>query len=34
MTDDQIMRSIRALDIEDPTILQVLPAYQEAVSEG
>ncbi len=33
MTDDQIMRSIRALDIEDPTILQVLPAYQEAVSE-
>ena len=33
MTNDQIMRSIRALDIEDPTILQVLPAYQEAVSE-
>ena len=33
MTDDQIMRSIRALDIEDPTILQVLPAYQEAISE-
>ncbi|HEY5954077.1 MAG TPA: polysaccharide biosynthesis tyrosine autokinase [Terrimicrobiaceae bacterium] len=33
MTDDQIMRSTRALDIEDPTILQVLPAYQEAVSE-
>ncbi|HET6892254.1 MAG TPA: polysaccharide biosynthesis tyrosine autokinase, partial [Pyrinomonadaceae bacterium] len=33
MTDDQIMRSIRALDIEDPTILQVLPAYQEAASE-
>jgi polysaccharide biosynthesis transport protein len=33
MTDDQIMRSIRALDIEDPTVLQVLPAYQEAASE-
>jgi polysaccharide biosynthesis transport protein len=33
MTDDQIMRSIRALDIEDTTILQVLPTYQEAVSE-
>ena len=25
MTDDQIMRSTRALDIEDPTILQVFP---------
>jgi succinoglycan biosynthesis transport protein ExoP len=33
MTDDQIMRSIRSLDIEDPTILQVFPSYQEAASE-
>ena len=33
MTDDQIMRSIRAFDVEDPTILQVLPLYQEAASE-
>ncbi|HEY5704340.1 MAG TPA: polysaccharide biosynthesis tyrosine autokinase [Terrimicrobiaceae bacterium] len=33
MTDDQIMRSIRAFDLEDPTILQVLPSYQDAASE-
>ena len=33
MTDDQIMRSIRALEVEDPTILHVLPSYQEAASE-
>ena len=33
MTDDQIMRSIRSLDIEDPTILHVFPSYQEAASE-
>ena len=33
MTDDQIMRSISALQIEDPTILQVLPLYQQAASE-
>lgn len=33
MTDDQIMRSIVTLEIQDPTIQQVLPQYQEAASE-
>jgi len=33
MSDDQIMRSLRTLEIEDPTIQQVLPQYQEAVSD-
>lgn len=33
MTDDQIMRSLVTLDIQDPTIQQVLPQYQEASSE-
>jgi len=33
MTDDQIMRSIATLDINDQTILQILPLYQEAASE-
>ena len=33
MTDDQIMRSLVTLEIQDPTIQQVLPQYQEATSE-
>ena len=33
MSDDQIMRSIATLEVEDQTILQVLPLYQEAASE-
>jgi len=33
LTDDQIMRSITTLEIQDPTISQVLPQYQEAASE-
>ena len=33
MTDDQIMRSIATLEVEDQTILQILPLYQEAASE-
>jgi capsular exopolysaccharide synthesis family protein len=33
MTDDQIMRSVAALEIQDPTILQVLPLFQAAASE-
>jgi capsular exopolysaccharide synthesis family protein len=33
LTDDQIMRSISTLDVADPTILQMLPQYQEVVSE-
>lgn len=33
MTDDQIMRSLTTLEIEDPTILQVLPQFQELSSE-
>ncbi len=33
MTDDQIMRSIATLEVEDSTILQILPMYQEAASE-
>jgi len=33
LTDDQIMRSLVTLEIQDPTIQQVLPQYQEATSE-
>lgn len=33
LTDDQIMRSLTTLEIEDPTILQVFPQFQEAASE-
>lgn len=33
MTDDQIMRSIATLEIQDQTIIQILPLYQEAASE-
>jgi capsular exopolysaccharide synthesis family protein len=33
LTDDQIMRSISTLDVQDPTILQMLPQYQEVASE-
>jgi capsular exopolysaccharide synthesis family protein len=33
MTDDQIMRSIATLEVQDQTILQILPLYQEAASE-
>jgi len=33
MTDDQIMKSIAALEINDSTILKVLPQYQDLVSE-
>lgn len=33
MTDDQIMRSLVQLDIEDSTVSQILPQYQEAASE-
>lgn len=33
MSNDQIMRSIATLEIEDSTILQILPLYQEASSE-
>lgn len=33
MSDEQIMRSIATLDVQDQTILQILPLYQEAVSE-
>ncbi len=33
MTDDQIMRSVATLEIEDSTILQILPLYQESASE-
>lgn len=33
MTDDQIMRSLTTLEIEDPSITQLLPQYQEAASE-
>ncbi len=33
LTDDQIMRSISTLDVPDPTILQMLPQYQEVASE-
>lgn len=33
MTDDQIMRTIATLGVEDQTILQILPLFQEAASE-
>ena len=33
MSDDQIMRSVASLEIQDSTILKVLPEYQDAVSE-
>ena len=33
LTDDQVMRSITTLEIQDPTISQVLPTYQQASSE-
>ena len=33
LTDDQIMRSIATLDIQDATITQFLPLYQDATSE-
>ncbi|MFM8717061.1 MAG: polysaccharide biosynthesis tyrosine autokinase, partial [Spartobacteria bacterium] len=33
LSDDQIMRSISTLDVQDPTIIQMLPQYQEVVSE-
>lgn len=33
LSDDQIMRSITTLEIEDPTISQVMPQFQTAASE-
>ncbi len=33
LTDDQVMRSIATLEIQDPTITAVFPQYQEASSE-
>ncbi len=33
LTDDQVMRSIATLEIQDPTISAVFPQYQEASSE-
>lgn len=33
LTDDQIMRSLVTLEIQDPTIQAVFPQYQEAASE-
>ena len=33
LTDDQVMRSITTLEIQDPTISQILPLFQEATSE-
>jgi capsular exopolysaccharide synthesis family protein len=33
MSDDEIMRSIATLDVQDQTILEILPRYQEAASE-
>ncbi len=33
MTDEQIMRSIVTLEVADSTIAQILPQYQESVSE-
>lgn len=33
LTDDQVMRSIATLEIQDNTITQFLPIYQDAVSE-
>jgi capsular exopolysaccharide synthesis family protein len=33
LSDDHIMRSISTLDVQDPTITQMLPQYQEVASE-
>jgi succinoglycan biosynthesis transport protein ExoP len=33
LSDDQIMRSISTLDVQDPAMIQMLPQYQEVVSE-
>ncbi len=33
LSDDQVMRSITTLEIEDPTISQVMPQFQTAASE-
>ena len=33
LSDDQIMRTIATLEVDDQTILQILPLYQEAASE-
>lgn len=33
MTDDQIMRSLMTLEIDDPTVQQFLPIYQDAESQ-
>ncbi len=33
MSDSEIMRSVATLEVEDSTILQILPLYQEAASE-
>jgi len=33
LSDDQVMRSITTLEIQDPAITQILPQYQEATSE-
>ncbi len=33
MTDEQIMRSLTTLEIEDPTITQLYPQFQESASE-
>ncbi len=33
MSDSEIMRSVATLEIEDSTILQILPLYQESASE-
>jgi len=33
LTDDQVMRSIATLEIQDPTISQILPLYQQGSSE-
>ncbi len=33
MSDEQFMRSIATMEVEDQTVLQILPLYQEAASE-
>jgi len=33
MTDDQIMRSLKTFEMDDPTISQILPQYEASVSE-
>lgn len=33
LTDDQVMRSITTLEIQDPTISQILPLYQQGSAE-